>query len=159
MSAGAGNWLAENYGHLAVGTMEPVDPAAVPVPPGSLIDTLGMSLTHVGPGAAVGEMVVADVHLNQAAVAQAGAVVALADAVAGWAAKTALREGQSFTTLELNINLLRAARAGDRLIATASPVHVGRSSMVLEVAVHLAGADGTPGKLAAQFRCTEMVLG
>lgn len=152
------NWLAENFGHLPRGTAAPVDPEKVPVPPGSLIDNMGIRLTKVGPGAAEATMTVGAVHLNQAAVAQAGAIVALADAAAGWAAKTALSAGESFTTLELNANLLRAARAGDELVAVVNPVHVGRSSMVLGVSVHLADAEGAPAKLVAEFRCTELVL-
>jgi uncharacterized protein (TIGR00369 family) len=148
------------HGHLPVGQMEPVDERlAATVPAGTLIDALGIRLTHVGPGAARAVMTVGVVHLNQAGVAQAGAVLALADATAGWAAKTALGDGGRFVTLELNANLVRPGRPGDELEAIATPVHVGRSNQVLQVAVRyaVAGEQGT-GAMVASFRCTEMVL-
>lgn len=160
MADHADNWLAANFGGGDIGAMTAVDPDSVPVPAGSLIDWMGMRLLEVGPGAARAQMTVADVHLNQAGVAQAGAVVALADAAAGWAAKTALGRGQTFTTLELNINLLRAARPGDVLEAVVTPGHVGRTSMVLLVTVTVQGSDPTVApRKAAEFRCTELVMG
>ncbi|MDQ1105713.1 PaaI family thioesterase [Nocardioides zeae] len=152
------NPLAMTYGGQEPGAVRAVSAGDAPVPPGSLIDSLGIRLTHVGPGAAVATMEIATQHLNQAGVAQAGAVMALADAAAGWGAKTALRAGQSFTTLELNANLVRAARPGDRLVATASPVHLGRTSMVIAVTV-VVEVEGGASKTLAEFRCTELVLG
>ena len=150
------NRLAARHGHLPVGTRAPVDPVDAPVPTGSFIDIMGIELLEAGPGSALARMVVGAHHLNQAGVAQAGAVVALADAAAGWAAKAALAEGTGFTTLELNLNLLRAARPGHELIAEVVPVHVGRSSMVLTVDVRV--EEGGSVKTVAAFRCTEMVL-
>ena len=153
----ADNPFVALHGHLASGQMEPIDERLhATVPPGSLIDVFGIRLTHVGPGAARAVMTVADMHLNQAGVAQAGAIVALADAAAGWAAKTALQSGARFVTLELNANIIRPAKVGNVLEAVASPVHLGRSNQVLQVEVRLVSPEGA--KLVTAFRCTEMVL-
>ena len=155
------NPFAERFGDLDLGAMGEVDDELrATVPAGSFIERLGITLTHAGPGAARALMPVEAAHLNQAGVAQAGAIAALADATAGWAAKTALRGDATFTTLEVNMNLLKAARPGTTLEAVAAPVHVGRSTMVISVEVrHFDGATNKAGALCAAFRCTEMVIG
>jgi uncharacterized protein (TIGR00369 family) len=93
-------------------------------------------------------------HLNQRGVVQAGAMVALADAAAGWAAYTALEHG-GFTTLDLHCSLLRAARAGEQLIADAAAVHLGRRTLVFEVEICRPDA---PAKRMARFGCTQLVI-
>jgi uncharacterized protein (TIGR00369 family) len=152
------NLFAERFGHLRAGEMAEADEELRgTVPAGSLIDVFGVELTHVGPGAARASMTVGERHLNQAGVAQGGAIVALADAVAGWAAKTALRPGHGFTTVDLNITLVRPARLGQRLEATASPVHIGGRCMVLGVHVAVIRDEG-PAVTVAECRCTQLVL-
>ena len=124
------------------------------VPAGCLIAEFGMVLTHVGRGRSRVTMPVTGRHLNQRGVIQAGAVVALADAAAGWAAYTAI-QGGAFTTLELRCSLLRPARPGDELVAEAAPVHLGRRTLVFEVDVH---GEGEPDRRLARFGCTQLVL-
>lgn len=141
-------------GHLA----EVDDELRATTPPGCLLDLLDIELTHAGPGAARALMRVQDKHLNQAGVAQAGAVVALADAVAGWAAKVAVPEGSTFVTLELNANVIRPSRPGQTLEAIASPIQLGRRVMVIDVEVRVLADDEQERKLIASFRCTEMVV-
>lgn len=160
-SDAAANRFAACVAHLPVGAMrEADDELRGTVPEGSLLDVLGIRLTHIGRGAARATMRIEAHHLNQAGVAQAGAIVALADATAGWAAKAALHGSTSFTTLELNANVLRAVTAGQTVQATAAPVHLGRSTMVLAVEVHLVDpVTGEPGRTVSVFRCTEMVIG
>jgi uncharacterized protein (TIGR00369 family) len=159
------NLFAERLGHLAIGELAEVDDELrATVPPGCLLDRLDMVLTHAGPGAARGTMLVGAHHLNQVGVAQAGAIVALADATAGWAAKTAVGGEATFTTLELNANLLRGVRTGQTLVARAMPVHLGRTTLVIGVDVRVddSARDGNGatggGKLVATFRCTELVI-
>jgi uncharacterized protein (TIGR00369 family) len=137
---------------LEPGQWVPVDPAvAAALPPDCLLAGLGIVPTHVGRGACRAEMTVTRGHLNQRGVAQAGALVSFADAAAGWAAYTAVASGR-FTTLELSCNLLRAAVAGDELVAEASPVHLGRRTLVIEVVIRRAD------KAVARFTCTQLVL-
>ena len=124
------------------------------IPRDCLLSEFGIELRQIGRGRAHATMTVAKRHLNQRGIAQAGAVVALADATAGWASYSALEHGR-FTTLNLDMKLLRAARDGDRLVATASPIHLGRSTQVLDVVVTHSETD----KAIARFTCTQMVLG
>lgn len=128
------------------------------LPPDCLLAELGIELVRVGRGRAEARMAIGRIHLNQRGLAQAGAIVALADATAGWASYTATERGR-FTTLDLTINLLRAGRDGDRLVATAAPVRVGRRVEVFEVTV--AAEVDTPAERArtvARFTCTQLVL-
>lgn len=87
---------------------------------------------------------------------QGGAIVALADAAAGWASYAALREGR-FTTLELNCDFMGRAAEGGVLVASAAPVHLGRRTLVLDVTVRDPdrAADRAP---VARFSCTQLVL-
>lgn len=148
--------LHEQFGDLPVGeTVEAPAEVTADLPKGCLLETFGMKLLRVGVGAATVEMTLTAIHMNQRGVAQAGAVVALADAAAGWATALALAEGTSFTTLELKTNMLRASVVGDTLLATVSPVHVGGSTIVLDVLVIKKDA---PSKPIAKFSCTQLVL-
>lgn len=133
------------------GELVPVD-RPPSVPEDCLLARFGMSLTHVGRARARVTMTVAPIHLNQRGAVQAGALVALADATAGWATYAAVEHGR-FTTLELKANLLRNAASGDVLYADARPVHVGRRTAVFDVDVLSA-----PERLVARFTCTQLIL-
>jgi uncharacterized protein (TIGR00369 family) len=140
---------------LAAGELIELAPdARPPIPAGCLLAEFGMVLTHVGRGRSRAMMPVTARHLNQRGIVQAGAMVAFADAAAGWAAYTALEHG-GFTTLDLHCSLLRAAAAGDQLMADAAPVHLGRRTLVFEVDVYRPDA---PAKRIARFGCTQLVL-
>jgi 1,4-dihydroxy-2-naphthoyl-CoA hydrolase len=127
------------------------------IPQDCLLSQLGIVLTQVGRGSAVAEMTLGRGHLNQRGIAQAGAIVALADAAAGWASYSAIDHGR-FTTVDLSTHLLRAGRDGDRLRATASPVRLGRRVQVIDVAVHAIASGGDSGDLIARFTCSQLVL-
>jgi len=140
---------------LAAGELIELAPEArPPIPPDCLIAEFGMVLTHVGRGRSRALMPVTARHLNQRGVVQAGAMVAFADAAAGWAAYTALEHG-GFTTTDLHCSLLRAARAGEQLIADAVPVHLGRRTLVFDVDIY---RPDNPAKRMARFGCTQLVL-
>lgn len=151
------NWgLREKFGGLPVGEMREAPPEVTAgLPKGCLLEAFGMRLLQVGPGAALVEMTLEPLHMNQRGITQAGAVVALADAAAGWATMPALPEGAHFTTLELKANMLRASQIGDVLHAVVSPVHVGGSTIVLDVVVRKQDAARSA---VAKFSCTQLVL-
>lgn len=128
------------------------------VPPDCLLGAFGIRPTHVGRGACRAEMTIAPVHLNQRGITQGGALIALADAAAGWASYAAAASGR-FTTVSIASNLLRAARDGEAVVARAAPVHLGRTTLVIEVAVIRAADDGSAEpKPLAQVTCTQLVL-
>lgn len=121
---------------------------------GHLPEYLGIVVTDVEPG-----MLRAELPLRQELFApngflHAGSVITLADTAAGYACVAHLPEGaESFTTLELKANFLRAARDGD-LRCEARAVHLGRTTHVWDATVS-SGDDKRP---IALFRCTQLVL-
>lgn len=144
---------------LAPGELVAIDADRLGLPDDCLLVNLGISPTHVGRGACRATMKVGRGHLNQRGTVQAGAVVAFADAVAGWASYAAV-EGGGFATVDLTCHLLWAIREGDELLACASPVHLGRRTLVIEaVILHLDDEQAAQRRPLARFTCTQLVLG
>lgn len=83
-----------------------------------------------------------------------GIAATLLDSVMGCAVHTTLPAGVSYTTLELKVNYIRAARLdGQTLTATGSVIHVGRRSATAEGRV----LDDN-GKLIAHATTTCLIL-
>lgn len=138
--------------------MLPVPRDLAEVPAGCLLDTLGIRLTDVGRGRSRAEMTLGPVHLNQRGLPQGGAMVAFADAAAGWASYAAVPEGR-FTTLELSCKLVGRAAEGTALVALTRPVHLGGQTLVLDVEVFRAESEADSARrLVARFSCTQLVL-
>jgi acyl-CoA thioesterase len=143
---------------LAPGELVEVGPELFEsLPADCLLASLGFRPTHVGRGSCRATMTVGPGHLNQRGIVQAGALVAFADAVAGWASYAAVESGR-FTTLDLSCNLLRAAKPGDELVANASPVHLGRRTMVIQVVISHEGDEAPVTRPVARVTCTQLVL-
>ena len=87
---------------------------------------LGIRLASIGDGEAVFEMEVQPEHANPMGTLQGGVICALADAAMGVAYASRLDEGETFTTLELKTNYLRAVTDG-KLTASGRVVHGGRT--------------------------------
>lgn len=81
-----------------------------------------------------------------------GALMTLADVTASLCAFLNVPEGGSTTTIEAKTNFLRAVREG-RVEAIARPVHVGRSTVVVQV-----GVEDAEGRLVALTTQTQAVL-
>lgn len=113
---------------------------------------LGFALTTFEPGHAVFRMMVDQRHHNPLGTLHGGIYCDLADAAMGFAYGATLGEGESFTTVELKINFLRAVREGT-LTAEARVVKAGRSLGYVECDV----TDDT-GKLVARVSSTCMKL-
>lgn len=141
-------------------TLTPVSAELAAVPEGCLLDTLGMRLTDVGLGMSRVEMTIGPIHLNQRGIAQGGTLVALADAAAGWASYAAVEAG-IFTTVDLSCNLVGRTEVGGTLVALATPVHLGRKTLVLNVDILSLEQESSPPprRLVAHFTCTQLVLG
>lgn len=80
-----------------------------------------------------GRMVVDRRHLHPGGFVHGGAWVGFADSVAAWVTFPNLPAGADFTTIELKLNVFKAGRDGDVIEAVAEPLHVGRSTIVVEV--------------------------
>lgn len=96
------------------------------VPPPPVAQLLGIRLVSIADGEAVFEMEVVPEHANPMGTAQGGVITALADAAMGLAYAYGLEDGESFTTLELKTNYLRAVSEG-KLTATGRVIHQGRT--------------------------------
>jgi uncharacterized protein (TIGR00369 family) len=72
----------------------------------------------------------------------------------GCAVQTTLPAGVGYTTLEIKVNYVGAARAGMRLVAEAEVVHRGRTVVTAEGRL----VDGDTGKLLAHATTTCLIL-
>src|SRR5262249_1180333 len=82
---------------------------------------LGFWLKSIEPGHAIFEMELDERHHNPMGTLHGGVYCDLADAAMGYAYASTLGEGESFTTIELKINFLRAIRKAT-LIADAKVI-------------------------------------
>ncbi len=119
---------------------------------GTFPGDLGIELVEITDEEVRGRLAVDRRHLHPGGYVHGGVWVAFADTVAAWGTMRHLPAGSDFTTVELKINVLTAARVDDELTAVGRPLHVGRRTQVWEVRV----ARG--GRAAAFFTCTQMVL-
>ena len=124
--------------------------AQLPPPPvGRLI---GFVLKSTEPGRAVFEMEVDERHHNPMGTLHGGIYCDLADAAMGFAYAATLAEGETFTTIELKINFLRAVRKAT-LTAEARVVKAGSTLGYVECEV-----KDQAGKLVAKAASTCMKL-
>jgi len=79
----------------------------------------------------------------------------LADALCAFGVNHHWPEGaKSFTTVDCSANFVSSAREGDLVIATASPLHTGRTTQVWDAMV----TNETSERLMASYRCTQLIL-
>ena len=120
---------------------------------GTMGEAMGVELIEAGPGRVVATMPVTDAVRQPFGLLHGGASVALAETVAsigGWL--NVEMDTQMAVGLEINANHLRSVREGT-VTATATPVHVGRSTQVWEVRI-VDEAD----RLVCLSRCTLAVV-
>ena len=120
------------------------------LPPPPVGRLLGFVLKEVEPGRAVFEMEADQRHHNPMGTLHGGIFCDLADAAMGFAYAATLGEGETFTTIELKINFLRAVRKAT-LTAEARVVKAGNTVGYVECDVK----DQT-GRLVARAASTCM---
>jgi uncharacterized protein (TIGR00369 family) len=103
-----------------------------PLPFASL---LGIEIISAAPDRIVAEISVREDLCTRPAVMHGGAIMAFADTLGALGAVANLREGSSTTTIESKTNFLAAAPLGTGLIGEATPVHLGRRTMVWQTRV------------------------
>src|ERR1700752_2809858 len=78
--------------------------------PPAIAKTLGFRLVEVGPGTATMELVAdTEIHANPMGTIPGGVLCDIADAAIGTAHATSLKEDESFTSIDLQINFFRPA--------------------------------------------------
>jgi len=115
---------------------------------------LGITLIEITPERVKAELAVREDFKNRGGVMHGGALMAFADSLGGTAANANLREGQRTTTIESKTNFFAGIPIGDVAHAECVPLHVGRSTIVLQTRI-----TRNDGKLAAVVTQTQMVLG
>jgi len=113
---------------------------------------LGFVLKVIEPGHAIFEMEADERHHNPLGTLHGGIYCDLADAAMGFAYASTLGEHETFTTIELKINFLRAVRKAT-LIAEARVVKAGSTLGYVECEV-----KDQRGKLVAKAASTCMRL-
>jgi uncharacterized protein (TIGR00369 family) len=121
-------------------------------PPPPIGRLLGFVLKSIEPGRAVFQMDVDERHHNPMGTLHGGVYCDLADAAMGFAYAATLAADESFTTVELKINFLRAVRKGT-LTADAKVIKAGSTLGYVECEV----TDQT-GKLVARAASTCLKL-
>lgn len=116
--------------------------------------TLGMTVAEMAEGRVVITQAVSRALFNPNGQLHGGAVVALADTAMGYACVAHLPEGaRGFTTIELKSNFLGTATDGT-LAATATPVHLGRTTQVWDAEV----VHRESGRRLALVRATQLLI-
>ena len=137
---------------LLSGTLTPTDQSSFSFP-FPIMKTLGFRLVEVSEGAASMEMETkTELHSNPMGTIHGGVLCDVADAAIGTAHFTTLTEGESFTSIDLQINFFRPIW-NERLRAAARPVHRGRT-----VSRYVCDITSADGKLVAQVMSTMMTL-
>jgi len=121
--------------------------------PPAIARSLGFHLVDSGNHTATIE-IVTDIarHANPMGTVHGGVLCDVADAAIGWAHATGLSEGESFTSLDLQINFFRPVW-NNRLRAIAKPVHLRKT-----VSRYVCDILNSEGKLMAQATSTVMTL-
>ena len=119
---------------------------------GTFAGVLGMEFTHLTPERVEATLKVRQELKQPWGIVHGGAVMTLADTVAGAGAYMNLAQGQETVTVELKINLIGAVRE-DRIRAEALPLHRGRSTSIWEARI-----TDEAGRLVAVSLSTHLVL-
>ncbi len=124
------------------------------LPPPSITQTLGFTLTHVEEGVAVFEGQTSDRILNPLGMVHGGWALTLLDSCTGCAAHTLLPAGVGYTTIETKGNFTRAIQANTGLVRAEGRV-VAHGRTIITAEGRITDANG---KLLAHGTSTLMVL-
>jgi uncharacterized protein (TIGR00369 family) len=122
------------------------------LPPPPVSRLIGFDMKSIEPGHAIFEMEADERHHNPMGTMHGGIYCDLADAAMGFAYASTLTEGETFTTIELKINFLRAVRKA-KLTAEARVVRAGSTLGYIECEIK----DHT-GAMVAKVASTCMKL-
>ena len=114
---------------------------------------LGIEVVEVSPERVVARLEVRPELCTVPAVLHGGAVMALADTLGAIATVQNLPEGQWTSTIESKTNFIAAIPAGETAIATCTPLHRGRTTMVWQTAI-----TRGDGRAAAYVTQTQLVF-
>ncbi len=114
---------------------------------------MGIDIVSVTPERVVATLHVRDDLCTVPAVLHGGATMALADTVGALAAIANLPRDSWTTTIESKTNFMAAIPVGDTARAECTPVHKGRTTMVMQTKI-----TRNDGRIAALVIQTQMVI-
>jgi uncharacterized protein (TIGR00369 family) len=138
---------------FAAGPQHPIQMmmnGSVPLAP--IAKLIGFELVALGSGRAVIAFEAGDRHANPMGTLHGGVLCDISDAAMGMAYSSRLKQGESFTTLELKINFLKPVWKA-RLRAEANVVHGGKT-----VGLMMCDVFDEQGSLVARASSTCMTL-
>jgi 1,4-dihydroxy-2-naphthoyl-CoA hydrolase len=94
----------------------------------------GVAITGATPDGVTAELAWAPERCTSAGILHGGAIMTLADSLGGICAFLNLPEGAATSTIESKTNFFRAVRSG-AIHGTTSPLHVGRTTIVVQTDV------------------------
>jgi uncharacterized protein (TIGR00369 family) len=114
---------------------------------------LGIEFVSASPERVVAELQVREDLTTRPPVLHGGAIMAFGDTLGAVGTILNLPEGAATTTLESKTNFVAPAPVGTRVIGEATPLHLGRRTMVWQTRI------STPeGRLVALVTQTQLVL-
>ena len=120
-----------------------------------LLTTMGATLGRVAPGFVEIALRPSPANSQQHGFVHAGAVAAIADTAAGYAALTLMPPDTGVLTAEFKINLMAPA-TGDRIVARGKVVRAGRTLTIAQAEVF--SETGGKEKLIALLTATLMAI-
>jgi uncharacterized protein (TIGR00369 family) len=114
---------------------------------------MGVKIITRSPTRSESELVVREDLCNCRGVIHGGAVMAWGDIMGGMTASAALTETQRTATIESKTNFFAAIPKGDTARAVCTPLHSGRTTIVLQTNI-----TRSDGRLAAIVTQTQIVL-
>jgi len=117
-----------------------------------MLKTLGITLTEIGDDYAIMEVIVDERHANYFGGIHGGLLATLIDTVCFFP-QPLLPSGRLVTTVNLNLNYLKTAQLGERLIARSQIEHLGRRTVNLTARV-----TDSMGRLLVHGSATLLVL-
>jgi len=126
----------------------------IELPHAPLAELLGFELIDLGEGHASFRMDPGERHYNPLGTVHGGIAATLLDSAMGVAVHTTLNEGETYTTLELKVNYVRAiTQATGPVVATGSVIHRGGRVATAEARLTDAG-----GRLLAHGTSTCLIM-
>ena len=119
---------------------------------GTFPGDLGIESLEIGAERSRGRILVDARHLHPGGFVHGGVWTALGDTVAAWTTFRNIPPHHDFTTIELKLNVFGAGLRGDEIIASATPLHVGRTSQVWSIDIR-----DVDGKRVCISRCSRGV--
>ena len=94
------------------------------------VDHLGIELLRSSDGSSELQMTVDERHLRSLSIQHGGVTAALLDSALGLAASSIAPKDRLVVTAQLNVNFVRPAFPGERLVGTGEVLHAGQQTVV-----------------------------